>query len=248
MIANMNYEAVRIADVDLQVGFGWGNLGLVDHFPRAEGNPSVTLIINIGYSLDGSPIKPVYLEGKMTITIGDDFGINRFNVVRHMGYLAGDVSEKYRFVHAAGINIGGKGVLLIGNSGNGKSTLASLLDGALLDEDQVMVSPTEMRRITTFGRRINKESEVVEWVRDDNSQSPIHYVFLLDNRYEPDHVVQTSPEAVRPEATFDDKLHPLLLERYRRRMPLIFEAPVFEIGTKREPTETKRRIEEIVSQ
>jgi len=245
----MNYESIKVGDVDLRVGFKWGVLGFTRYFPEANGKHIATLNVDIGFSLDGSECRPEYSGREMNIWVSDGVGmtLDLFHIVRHIGYLAGDVSERYRFCHAAGLKLNGKGVMLAGNSGSGKSTLASILGGKILDDDILMASTSELRRIAKVGGRINPERGTVKWIEDDNYQSPLHYVFLLDNRYDPDHVVQVQPSVVSPEITFDDKLHPSLLEAYKRRMPLAFEVPIFEVGTKREPTETKKVIEEIVS-
>lgn len=246
----MNYENIRVGDVDLKVGFKWGNLGLTRYFPEAKGNPMATLNVDIGLSLDGNGCRPKYFGREMNIWVsdGDGMSLDFFHIVRHIGYLAGDISEKYRFCHAAGLKLNGKGIMLAGNSGNGKSTLVSTLDGEILDDDILIASPKELRRIAKVGGRINPERGTVEWIEDENYQSPLHYVFLLNNQYDPDHVVKVEPSAVNQEMTFDDKLHPSLLDAYKRRMPIAFEVPIFEVGTKREPAETKKVIENIVSQ
>lgn len=245
----MGYENIRVGDVDLRIGFRWGNLGLTRYFPEGKGNPLATLNVDIGFSLDGNDCKPEYSGKEMNIWVsdGDGMSLDFFHIVRYIGYLAGDVSGKYRFCHAAGLVLDGKGVMLAGNSGNGKSTLASILGGEILDDDILMASPRELRRIAKVGGRINPERGTLEWIEDDNHQTPFHYVFLLNNQYDPDHVVEVEPSAISPEMTFDDKLHTSLLDAYKRRMPIAFEIPVFEVGTKREPEETKRVIESIVN-
>ena len=87
----------------------------------------------------------------------------------------------------------------------------------------------------------------IEWLENDNYKAPLHYVFVLNNQYDPDHVVQLQPEDIKPKITFDDKLHACLLAKYKSRMPIQFEVPIYEIGTKREPAETKKVIEAIIS-
>lgn len=245
----MSYENIRAGDVDLRVGFEWGNLNLARFFPEATGDPMVTLNVNVFYPLGKGQPTPEYSDRVMNCWIqGEDGrGLDYLHIVRHVGYLAGDVSERYRFCHAAGLKINGKGVMLIGNSGNGKSTLASKLEGEILDDDILLASPTEIRRISNVGGRMNPERGTVELIEDGNYQSPLGFVFLLNNQYDPDHVVEIQPSEVNPEMTFDDTLHPYLLGAYRQRMPIAFEVPVFEVGTKRDPDETTRVIERIVS-
>ena len=111
----------------------------------------------------------------------------------------------------------------------------------------LMVSPTEMKRICKKGGKKDLKSEYMDWLEDDNYQSPLHYVFVLNNQFDPDHVVELQPQDIKPETTFDDKLHPSLLEEYKKRIPIPFEVPIYEIGTKREPAKTKKVIQSIVS-
>ena len=244
----MNYESIGVADVTLRVGHELYDLGLHRFFPIVNDPFKATLNVGSGLSLDGSPIRPEFYDRQMTIWEQGEFGVNIFEVIRHIGYLAGHVSKQYRFLHAAGIKLGGKGVLLVGKSGNGKSTLASILEGEILDDDLVMACSTDMRRISKFGARINSKRRTIDWIEDDNIQCPINYVFLLNNQYDPDHVAQVQADKVDPILTFDDKLHFSLMEEYAKRMPIPFQVPVLEIGTKREPNETKKAIERIVCQ
>ena len=243
----MNYENIEVGDVNIEVGFKWGELGLNKYFSQAEGNATATLQVNVGIALDDSVGIPQYSPGKMKILMDDmdGRGIHFYHLVRHIAFLAGQVSQEYRFCHAAGIQVNGKGVMLLGNSENGKSTLAAMLEGDIIDDDIRLVSRSEMRRVGKVGGRTVEDK--VQWIEDDYSRSTIDYIFLLNNHYNPDHVMQVKPRIISPERTFDDKLHPSLLEHYRRRMPIPFEAPTFELGTKREPIETKRTIERLIA-
>ncbi|MBT4540857.1 hypothetical protein HOC35_05065 [Candidatus Woesearchaeota archaeon] len=244
----MGIENIKVGDTNIRVGFRFGDLGFTKLFPKADTNTiDAVLDVNVGFYLDGSPIPPDFNGYRMEILVGDDFGINIYNVMRYIGYLAGNVSEKYRFCHGAGLVLDGKGIMLTGKSGRGKSTLSSSLEGDVLDDDMLLVSPTEIRRLGNIGARRNQETRRIEWLENDNYKAPLHYVFVLNNQYDPDHVVQLQPEDIKPKITFDDKLHACLLAKYKSRMPIQFEVPIYEIGTKREPAETKKVIEAIIS-
>lgn len=246
----MGYEHIKVADVDLKVRYNWGSLNLQKYFHEGNEEAQATLDVNVGFTLDGFQPKPDYENGKMEIIVGDGdgAGINLYNIFRHIGYLAGNISQEYRFWHAAGLNLNGKGIIMVGNSENGKSTLASMLEGKVLDDDMLMVSQNQIKRITKWGMKMNIETGRLELIADDNDQSPLDYIFVLDNRHDPDHIVQIQSDEITPEITFDDKLHPSLLERYKERTPLAFKAKIFRLGTKRQPLETKKAIEKIISE
>jgi hypothetical protein len=175
--------------------------------------------------------------------------VNIYFIRKYIAFLAGTTSKTYKLVHGAGFRLNGQGVLLIGNSGTGKSTLTALFDEAeILDDDLLLASERKMRRVAKSGVRISPDDKnKLVYLDDGNDQSPISYVFVLNNQHEPDYVQKIKPAAISPEITFDNKLDGKLFSLYSGRMPVLFAAPVYEIGTRREPAESKRTIESLLS-
>lgn len=171
--------------------------------------------------------------------------------IQMIGYLVSQCSDRFRLFHASGLKIEGKGVIFAGKSGHGKSTLASRLGGNIIDDDTLLVSPSEIQRISLPSYR-KKEDGTIEEVFDGHTSSPLNFVFLLNRSFAAGYSKEMPParigaETVFPDALGPEKSHPALLELYKQRMPVLFQCPVFEIGTGNGGEQkTVKRVQEIL--
>jgi len=242
----MGYAAVHVADVDLFVGTANRDLGLSRFFESAHKAPTAKLdVLCAPVPADHTEICPLFEANELHLVI-DDVQRDLFDILRHVAYLASAISACYSFVHAAGVVVRDKGVLLIGRSGTGKSTLVGLLGGQVLDDDMLMVNEGEMRRVSRFGAHIQKDGHTVRLIEDENYRAEVDCIFVLDKSAEPSRVEPLAPADIRARDTFDDNLHPGLFARYDEKKTPAFHAPIYRIGTKRAPRETKRVIDYIL--
>jgi hypothetical protein len=241
----MAYAAVRVADVNLYVGSALADLGLSRFFESASGRPEVTLEVLCSPAPSSArEVCPLQQAHGLHIVI-HDIERDLFDILRCVAYLAGLVSERYAYFHAAGLVVDGKGILLIGRSGNGKSTLAGLLEGKVIDDDMLLVSDTEMVRVSRYGAQIQPDGRTVRLTETEPARARVDYIFVLDRQADPSRVRRLQPEDISPEDTFDDALHPGLFSRYagKRVCPNV---PAYRIGTRRAPGETRKTIENIL--
>ena len=130
-----------VGDVVIEV-FARGDCPLGQYFLEMNKEPQVQVFVSEGFIMDGSQPEPTY-DDYMDLTIfGDGHSPAWYVINRHLGFIAGDVSDTYRFIHGAGFRLNNKGVLLVGNSGTGKTTLTSLLSDEILDDDLLLATPT----------------------------------------------------------------------------------------------------------
>ena len=251
---------VRIADVDLLIESKNGLIDLRDEFRAAVADPKARFVVKLV-----KPVRDVYFRDEAGIngnTLKWDFvgrqklfsgyiDLDFYHLHRLAGYLAGITSEEFVFCHGAGIYMGGKGVVLVGRSNYGKTTLASMLQGEVLSDDILMIKAAEMQTVGKKSSRTDKKSDVVIW-SDGRTESPLTYLIKLDKMKDPDHIeeIKLAPETEKQlaAAMFDDKIYDNLWSAYVDRLHKFrWPAKIFEVGTQREPQETKRQIEYIVS-
>lgn len=243
----MGYAAVRVADVDLRIGASHSDLGLSRFFGSAEQEPAATLDILCSPAAgQRAGVRPLVGGTGLHLVIAD---IQRdlFDILRHVAYLAGLLSTRYAYVHAAGLVMGSKGVLLIGRTGQGKSTLAHLLPGEVVDDDMLLVSDSDMVRVSRYGAHIQPDNQTVRLVEDEHQKAPIDFVFVLDRQVEPGSIQPIPSGRLDVRDTFDDNLDASLLPRYRRTQRVQPRVPVFRLGTRRSPPETVRAIEYVLA-
>lgn len=204
--------------------------------------------IDVGYAILEEVKKPQLHGRYMRVLISDNdgFGLDAFTVLDYLNFFIGQISENHKSCHGVGIKAYDKGIILIGNSGNGKSTLADILGGEIINDDFLLVTPTHMDRITRYGIKVDPKTYKISPVESEHPCA-IDYVFLLDKTQEPQSAMRIDPRSIPIECLFDDKLHPSLLDHYKKRMPIDFLAQVYRIGTNGNPEQSKRMIEEIVS-
>ena len=257
---------IRVADVDISFRTDKVYCFLDGLFMPAKGVPSAQVIINtfkrmerIGDTLYFNEYREsVLLEGsKLYWNMGDDrvrfrvMDLEQYNFTKLAGHLAGMVSGNYVMCHGAGINIDGRGIVLFGNSGNGKSSLATIMEGEVLSDDLIMISQNDMRTIGT--KRLITDEEKDTWTGILKYESPLQYMFCLNKLEDPDYIrridaTDTEARNQMAKAAFDDKNFPELFSSHMRRMESFrWPANVFEVGTKREPLETKKAIEYTLS-
>ncbi len=242
----MAHAAIRVGDVDLYAGTAEADLGLSRFFESARGTPMATLEILCAPKAGGDDaVGPIFQDRTLHIVI-EDVERDLFEIFRHIGYLAGVWSPCYAFVHAAGLLLQGKGVLLLGRSGHGKSTLAARLGGTVIDDDMLLVDETEMVRVSQYGAHIKADGRTVRLAEDEHERAPVDCIFLLDRNAEPGRVDPIQASTIQPRETFDDHLHPRLFARYEAKSALALRAPAFRIGTRRAPAESQRMIEYVL--
>ncbi len=241
----MEQYNIRVADVDMGVTLTrpGPTVDLYRYFDRAQEKPAAQLNVTIDPLLEY--FVPSKIDGNsMDILMHPEGAL--IHLMRHVGYLAGTVSERYRFYHAAGVKIDGKGVILIGRSKSYKSELSEKLEGSILDDDMMMVSATDMKRVSRVGFKSHNRSRLVEKIEDDNCEAPLNYVFVLNLDYETTHIREIDQQDIDPETALDDLLHDSLLVHYAGLEPMNFKVPIFEIGTNGNLTQARNNIESII--
>lgn len=230
---------LQVGDVTVLAKYCLSNL--YPHFFRGDGPVLGEAIIGFG---EGEPeIKDNVLRGY----VRNDGNI--FMVSRYIGFLAGQLSDRYMFCHGAGINVYGKGVLILGNSGSGKSTIVSMLEGKVLHDDFLMVSSDRMRRVSRDGIKTTTYSgrKSFQRLEDNNNSSSLDYVFILDKDQGPEHKIEIDPVSIPREKIFDDRFPSSFFEMFQTKEPIKFNSRVFYLGTKSNPEISKKIIEKIIN-
>ena len=139
-----------------------------------------------------------------------------------VGYLAGQHSREYRFSHSSGIIYRDKGILIVGNSGSGKTRISSLLEEKIIDDDILLVSKNEMRSITKKGY----ETQGNLRIETDNNQGNVDGVLVLNkNKTTKHHKILTGIPKL---SSYEHSLDQELLKHYKQ---VETNSPIIEIGT-----------------
>ena len=93
-------QVLQVGDVPVEAWLSPSDVDLSDIFPLTTDEPRATISISHGFTLDGSQPTPQYHNGQMRVMVSSSgFETDYWGMFRHLGYLAGDISDKYRFVH-----------------------------------------------------------------------------------------------------------------------------------------------------
>ena len=242
---------VRVGDVDLRLFLPSGNWDYL--YPPASGE--VTAEVTFDYCKTPLEYKePVFDPdiNKLTMYFQIDIDerplFDEDELRRDVAFLVGIISKRFWFIRAAGFIYKDKGIVLIEKSGNGKSTLRSLFEKALvIDDDLLFTDGNIMRRVSNIGTKLSIKNNSIERLHDDIKEHVIDYIFLLDSQKNPDYSRLINQRIIPHELTFDDRLPESFFLYYSKKPPVRVSCPVFEIGTKGEPRISKEIIEAIVS-
>tara|TARA_Y100000310_G_scaffold345268_1_gene463262 strand:+ start:21594 stop:22352 length:759 start_codon:yes stop_codon:yes gene_type:complete len=167
-------------------------------------------------------------------------GENHFSeyyVRRYLGFFAGILSDDFNLVHGGGILYNGKGVLIVGGSKAGKSTLISEMQetGAkVIDDDMVMTDWNVMERTCRSGHiTANGHNSRSLVLHDDFYRCNVDYVVVLTRGMglKASEYRQGSTDGMA-EVCFDSVLPESLFEQYSKK----FTAPspdlsIYYVGT-----------------
>ncbi|MBL7056054.1 hypothetical protein ISS07_04035 [Candidatus Woesearchaeota archaeon] len=236
---------VRIGDVDINVWEGFSQLNLDTYFFPAENEPKATCKVklwsvpNIGEPTEEDlEVKIDLAQKSMELTVvvdkNKDMVHSEYYVRRYLSFFAGLLSEEYSMVHGAGIQIDGKGILILGKSGAGKSTLVSkfLHEAEVVDDDMIMTDWKTMQRTCKWGQSYKSEEYKQHIFRRDNFYScPLDYIIVLRRRQDAKRIENGWPDSIR-EFMFDDRLPPQFFPTYRKKTTIPPEdIPVYRVGT-----------------
>jgi len=133
-------------------------------------------------------------------------------------------------VHASGIIKDSKGVLLIGRSGSGKSTIASRLNpNDILDDDLLLIDAEEACVVGHCGA-ITRPDRSLHYQRNGRTHHAIHIVFLLEKTAEGG-VVEEMRSIPRTWSVID-ALSPIITKEYLASEPIRIAAPIHRLGTR----------------
>jgi len=153
-----------------------------------------------------------------------------YKMRRHLAFLAGILSPDYRFVHGAGISSGGIGIVLIGTSGSGKTSISTAFGrDDVLDDDLLLASGKSLRRVSNVGYLSGYDTGLMEKLTNRKGEATITAVYLLDPGM--DARIEEADRSVDPKITYDPRLGEGLYEHHASRGPHVFCAPVFRLGT-----------------
>jgi len=242
---------VRVGDVDLRLFLPSGNWDYL--YPPASGE--VAAEVTFDYCKTPLEYKePVFDPDINKLTMYFQIDIderplsNEDELRGNVAFLVGIISKRFWFIRAAGFIYKDKGIVLIGKSGSGKSTLVSLFEEALvIDDDLLFTDGSIMRRVSNIGTKLSLTNNSIERLHDDIEEHMIDYIFLLDNQKHPDYSKSINQRTIPHELTFDDRLPESFFLCYSKKPPVPVSCPVFEIGTKSQPSVSKEMIEAIVS-
>ena len=237
---------IRVGDVDLKLFLPSGSWDYL--YPPADGEVEA----KVTFSYCKTPLEykePIFDPDIKQLTIYCQIDIDgrplfsEHELRQNVAFLVGIISKKFWFIHAAGFIYKGKGIILIGNSGNGKSTLLSLFEEAqVLDDDHLFTDGNIMRRVSNIGTKNNSS----ERLNDDITEHSIDYVFLLNNQKDPSSLQEINQRTISHEMAFDDRLPASFFMDYAKKPLIIFSCPVYELGTKSDPRRSKEIIESII--
>lgn len=235
---------VRIADVDMSLRLPPGNWD--GFFPPAKNKVKGFL----DFYYERNPLEfhdPTLDTSQRKITMCcqvDNDGRPLFSIhtlIRNSAFLAGLISDNYRFIHGAGFIVKNKGILLIGKSSYGKSTLVSLFtDAKVLDDDILLTDGEKMIRCSYYHSNTQMEPN------HNLLESSIDYIFILNKLKVPDALNPINSQELPHGITFDDRLPETFLELYKGKSRVKFSAPIYELGTKCEPKKSKKLIESVL--
>lgn len=255
-------KQVRIADVDILFRSNRVVLFWDDVFKPAESEPRAQVTLRFIKAVEwkgntkyvnceevrknGNTIYWNILDTRLRYRVLD---MAEYSFIRVAGHLAGSVSDTYVMCNGAGINVGGIGVVLFGYKG--KSTLSAMLNGEVLDDDLVMINSDSMQTIGRTG--VSTDGKHVKRMEGSRTDSPLDIMIHLDSTRDPDYVqevdISDSKERARmAEHAFDDRnFHSLKISHTDRMKRFQWPKHIFEIGTKREPNESREAIGYILS-
>jgi hypothetical protein len=229
---------VLVGDVGIEVlakPEGW-NPPVLNNYDDFNGGVEGALEAKLVSVESGEHHQPTFSGNVLSACYDPVEGIHAINykMRRHLAFLAGTLSPNYRFVHGAGISSGGIGIVLIGTSGSGKSSVSSAFGrDDVLDDDLLLASGKSMRRVSNTGYRFNYGSgfanEGTEMLPDDTKEAAISAVYLLDP--DMDMRIEEAARSISPEITYDPRLGESLYVHHASKGPHVFCAPVFRLGS-----------------
>ena len=204
-------------------------------FSEADGPLAGNLFVERrGYYTETAPQWEGYSNGAVQLTIQSKQSDSQANFLAwsHLGLLTGVLSEKYWFAHAAGIIINDQGFLLLGNGGSGKTYMSSTIADTVLSDDAVLVSDNEIRTIgslTTLRSYSGDSLGRVRMAPADVTTTSLDHVVLMDrNRAD---YSRSDVGSISPDLTFDNAMHPALLEYHRQGGAIPYKGVMHHVGT-----------------
>lgn len=163
-------------------------------------------------------------------------------------------SRAFDIVHGTGLVMDSRknlGVLLVGASHCGKSTLSAKLDGIVMDDDLMLVTRDQMRVAGKMGfvtyRHLESGRKYLTPLPNGVKEAHLGLVFLLDKEQEGGTVLDVDNTIPRKYGRLDD-LPPMLKNACLRLPPIKVNAPIFRLGTRGKLPQTLQLANYIIDQ
>jgi len=233
------------------------NLGT--YFFEAKGKPIATCDINIwwekvkGTATEKTTKANIDLENrimKLNMVMDNDGEMTQseYYARRYLSFFASLLSGDYNLIHAGGLQVNDKGIMIVGKSKSGKSTLVSdfLPDAKVIDDDMIMTDWETMYRTCKWGQSYKSPIHKNHMTLHDNFYScPLNFIVLLTHEIGAREIRDSSPEKIR-EVAFDNRLPEELRPLYLDHLSLPSNVPIYEVGTRGPDTVTKDTIMHLV--
>lgn len=178
--------------------------------------------------------------------------INRHKMRQLMCYLGDFNSEIYSAIHGGGIVVDGKGLLVVGGHGSGKTTVRNMFPNSrTLDDDLLMIDGKNMYVSGNLGSFTVEEDNGRKSLRylegsHELRESKINVVLLLDKSYPGGYSLKTS-RCIPRSYSFIDALNPRLRKQYLGLEDIKVDSDVFILGTGDSPELTLLEIQKILN-
>ncbi len=181
--------------------------------------------------IEGPPVNTSYdVETSRLVFMAPE--INHHMIRQIFAFLVDLKSPAFRAVHGSGLVIGRHGVLMIGNHGTGKTTLATMYPRAEMIDDDILV--------------VDEGSMYTVEIRPEPARpQKIDFVFLLEKSLPGGSITPVDGE-IRREYSVPDAFPESLQDLYISRDPIKLQASVHRIGTADNPESTKAAIDALL--